>query len=79
MTRTAWCVRCDGPQQCDERGCITCRVVDRKERIRHGASVKRIHASNKAAGVCITSKRHGAPLPGRTRCAKCAAVHARSA
>lgn len=77
--RTAWCVRCDGPQSCDERGCIVCAVLAEKRRSIVNASTKRGHARNKAAKLCITSASHGLALPDKTRCGRCADVHRRSA
>ncbi len=71
----AWCLKCDGPQDCDGRGCIVCAVIHEKA----AASSKRRRDRLRAAGACINGPSHAAPVAGGTKCARCVEVHGRSA
>jgi hypothetical protein len=71
----AWCARCDGPQDCDERGCIVCAVIHEKA----AASSKRRRDRLRASARCINGPSHGALAPGRDKCERCVEVHRRTA
>lgn len=92
--RTAWCARCQSPQECDERGCIACATLrekygrpSRRKPSTKPLAVRRMFAEYArerrarlaAAGLCINSPLHGSPVPGRTKCARCIEVHRRTA
>jgi hypothetical protein len=76
--RTAWCAKCDGPQECDDRGCITCRILNTKWGRNRAASARLRRAGLLRDGLCINGAIHGAPMPGRTKCARCIETHRRS-
>ena len=73
-TRTAWCARCDGPQERDERGCIACAAIRQKHRARAKARQMELIG----AGLCISGAKHGPAVVPYRRCARCIEVHRRS-
>lgn len=73
--RTAWCARCDSPQECDGRGCIACWNLRLKNSEAHARYMRERRAELRAAKLCINGAPHGAPVPGTTKCARCIEVH----
>lgn len=76
----AWCARCDGPSQVDDRGCVTCAGF----RVKHRNTAyqadwmryRRIELISK--GKCINGAKHPAPEPGKRKCTRCLEQHRRS-
>lgn len=91
MTRVAWCVKCDGPRDVDEDGCVTCWMRERDatanwDRVREKpSSPKRVLAASKRRrdrlkrlGRCINGLSHALPEHGRTKCPACVETHRRT-
>lgn len=78
LRRTAWCARCDGPQECDERGCTVCAVLREKRVALRALSAARRRARLRADGTCINAISHGPPEEGKTKCMRCLEVHRKS-
>jgi hypothetical protein len=74
----AWCAKCDGPQDCDERGCIVCAVLREKIAPVRSALAKRRRNRLAANDVCINATAHGSPEPGKRKCTRCLEQHRRS-
>ncbi len=79
--RVAWCAKCDGPQECDERGCVVCYQLKAKWGLHpaaRAAGARLRRAELLRDGLCINGASHGAPKPGYTKCARCVETHRRS-
>lgn len=75
-TRSAWCLRCDGPQEADDRGCVVCAAIAEKKR----DQMREIHRARKLTGNCINGRSHAQPSlkpsgERYTRCDDCRLVH----
>jgi hypothetical protein len=73
MTRYAWCARCNGPTEADERGCISCRQIGRILNAKHQRYRR---ARLRAKKLCINGIAHG-PATHGCRCGWCFDVHKR--
>jgi hypothetical protein len=76
--RIAWCVKCEGPQECDERGCVVCAVLAEKAARYKRERAMRRRARLASEGVCINGKSHPAPKDGKRKCDACLEVHRKS-
>lgn len=73
--RIAWCPKCDGPSECDERGCIACAILRQKYAPKRAGMAAERRERLKRANVCVNAISHGAPEAGKTKCSRCLEVH----
>lgn len=87
MNREAWCTRCYGPSEADDKGCVRCRkselteaeiakILARKKRVLNAERMRNRRARLRGQRTCINGISHGQATHG-CRCAWCADVHKR--